>query len=233
MDEGWWLKRLDLFQSRLGYRFKNPQLLKEALTHASYANESGLPYFNERLEFLGDAVLELCVSERLYRDHPKDNEGEMTRRRSFLVCESALACWAVRVGIPPLIRLGRGLERQGGRENDSILADVAEAIWGALFLDGGYEEARSVIASLSEQSTVCDLDEPKNAKTLLQEHLQALGGKPPVYDLIEREGPDHAIRFHVLLKLPDREFDAWDSSIKGAQMLAASKALRYLEEENR
>ena len=80
---------------------------------------------------------------------------------------------------------------------------------------------------------MCDLDEPKNAKTLLQEHLQALGGKPPVYDLIEREGPDHAIRFHVLLKLPDKEFDAWDSSIKGAQMLAASKALRYMEEKNR
>lgn len=226
MDEGRWLKQVDLFQSRLGYRFENPLLLKEALTHASYANESGLPYFNERLEFLGDAVLELCVSERLYRAHTRDSEGELTRRRSLLVCESALACWAIEMELPPLIRLGRGLERQGGRENDSILADVAEAVWGALFLDGGYEAVRSAAVFLSEPSAECDLDEPKNAKTLLQEHLQAAGEKPPVYQLIGREGPDHASRFHVLLTLPGgAEFDAWDTSIKGAQMLAASKAL--------
>ena len=129
------ISSLESLERTLRYRFSDPELLREALTHASYANESGLPRFNERLEFLGDAVLELCVSETLFREHPQEEEGSLTRRRSALVCASNLARWARIWGLGSYLLLGKGMRRRGPNEN--ILADAFEAVLGALYLDGG------------------------------------------------------------------------------------------------
>ena len=213
----------------MGYTFKNVELLKEALTHASYANESGLSYYNERLEYLGDAVLELCISDQLYRSHPDMDEGGLTRLRSQLVCETSLYYWALDIKLPDALRLGRGLERQKGRQRPSVLSDAAEALWGAVFLDGGLDAARSLLHFFETPKVTFTGDDDDNPKTRLQEHLQAQGLKPPIYELLGRDGPDHAMRFHVRIELPDgRVFDAWDHNVKAAQMTVAEKALEAL-----
>ena len=130
-------EQLRAFQLKLGYEFRNAALLTEALTHSSYANENGTTY-NERLEFLGDAVLELFTSERLFAAYPNFSEGELTRLRARLVCKNSLNDWASENGLKPLIRLGKSIKKP----TDSMAADCVEALFGAVFSDGGYEAAR-------------------------------------------------------------------------------------------
>lgn len=230
-----------VFERRLGHTFQNAAILDEALTHASHANEAGIPYYNERLEYLGDAVLELCVSEILFSNHPDFDEGRLTKERSYIVREATLAKWAQTLGIPSLLRLGKGLEMQNGRENASILADAMEAVLGAVFLDGGYMAARKVVGRHMANGAQRDADaavasnranrEAKDAKSRLQERLQAMGGKPPSYVLKRRTGPDHASTFEVELCLSDgRAFAAGlGNSIKSAEFAAAENALAQLE----
>lgn len=224
------------FETLLGYAFADSEILEEALTHASYAHESGLSRYNERLEYLGDAVLELCVSEMFYRTHRDSGEGTLTKLRARIVCESALASWAETLGLPRLLRLGKGLAHQNGRKNPSVLADAMEAVIGAVFLDGGYANAHTVVVSLAEryppqhETPPAANGETKDAKTRLQEEIQAAGGAPPRYRLIDRTGPDHAAVFEAEVSLPDGTVLATGKggSIKNAEFAAAAQALRTL-----
>ncbi|MDR1965234.1 MAG: ribonuclease III [Synergistaceae bacterium] len=219
------------FESEIGYVFRDPGLLGEALTHSSYANESGCSNSNERLEFLGDAVLELCVSEILYLSAPCLSEGGLTRARSNVVREAALASWAEATRLPGLLWLGKGLECQCGRSNPSILADAMEAVLGAIFLDGGYGAVRRVVEKLvgDVERIVANVDDgsDRDAKSLLQEALQAMGDKPPVYRLTGRSGPDHASSFEVEAVFADGSMISVGrgNSIKSAEFAAAQTAL--------
>lgn len=221
------------FEEKLGYFFSDRCLIEEALTHASYAKELGLSSFNERLEYLGDAVLELCVSQILYAAYPDATEGELTKARASTVCESTLAKWAFSVDLSPLLRVSKGLERQNGRSNPSVLADALEAVFGAIFLDGGYDAAFSSVRRFFDAAGVASDEERKDAKSLLQERLQAIGDKPPLYRLTGRSGPDHATFFKVEAGLSNGTVLAVGkgTSIKAAEFDAAEKALRKLSEK--
>lgn len=224
-------ERLAEIESRAGYRFANMAYLQTALCHSSYANENGCPN-NERLEFLGDAVLELCVSDELYRRFPDAREGELTSLRSGLVNSATLALKARAIGLAEALLLGKGEESQGGRQKQSVLEDAFEAFLGAVYLDGGFECARNVLDAIFRDIwPVCINGGPKkDAKTLLQEiSLQTLGGLPD-YRRLESSGPEHAKVFKVLLLLPDgREFRAQGSSNRKAEHAAAHLALAGLK----
>ncbi len=188
------LKKLEELQETIGYRFKDVLLLNTALTHTSYVKGDGNgSVHNERLEFLGDAVLELCVSEKLYREHPELNEGVMTRVRSLSVCEGALHKSAEGFALGEYLLLSHGEEHSGGRSKPSILADAMEAVIGAVFLDGGMDEARKLVLHAVEghmERAVCNVN-TKDYKTLLQEHVQKQHQGNVTYELVEASGPDH------------------------------------------
>ena len=219
------------FENALGYVFRDRELFEEALTHSSYANENGHARSNERLEFLGDAVLGLCVSERFYSEYSEMDEGELSKARSRVVREATLASWAFATRLPELLKLGRGLEGQGGRNNPSVLADAMEAVFGAVFLDGGYEASRNTVYNLAKFDADISLtkkhDTDKDPKSLLQELLQARGDKPPIYRLTRRTGPDHAAVFEVEATMADGSVlsKGKGNSIKTAEFSAAALAL--------
>jgi ribonuclease-3 len=236
LDQVWWYGACGRFQKEIGHTFSSPELLEEALTHASYANENGLFFDNERLEFLGDAVLELGISEILFKEHPGWNEGELTRERARIVCESSLAERAKNFGLPQLLRLGRGLERQGGRENPSLCADALEACIGALHLDGGMEAAQELIRKIYEDFLEREPEEKVDAKSALQMRLQVLRGESPTYSLFAQQGPSHCPKFHVkVFSEPSSPplAEGWGSSRKEAENEAAKKALARLTSEKR
>ena len=183
---------------RLGWSFRDPALLELALTHRSFATEHGTRAHYERLELLGDAVLGLLVAEWLYRRYPELLEGELSRRKSFLVSASVLAKLADRLGIGELLRLGVGEERSRGRRKPSLLADAFEAVLGALFLDGGLSAARAAVEPLlaalaAENPRMAAAD----AKTELQELVQARGWTLPLYTVTAETGPEHEKSFAV------------------------------------
>ncbi|MDR1132794.1 MAG: ribonuclease III [Synergistaceae bacterium] len=232
------MRREHCLERELGYSFRDRELLEEALTHASYANENGR-VCNERLEFLGDAVLGLCVSEILYSSHGDMNEGRLSKARSQVVRETALASWARAIRLPETLKLGKGLEYQGGRANQSIMADAMEAVLGAVFLDGGYKASMDVVTNLlrrveSTASSCVGETEAKDAKSALQEFLQAEGSKPPVYRLTKRTGPDHAATYEVEAAVDGCVLAVGKgSSIKTAEFAAAKQAFRALSERKR
>lgn len=227
-------RALRLLQEKLGYQFESPDRLELALTHTSWANEhNGGGAHNQRLEFLGDAVLELCVSDEIYRRFPQAREGAMTETRSRLVSEPALAELARYLGLDRAILLGRGEERQEGREKDSLLADAFEAVLAAIYVDGGFFAARKVVARLYEDlwPESVDARKKKDPKSLLQEKCWKLFRQSPVYTQLEASGPAHARIFDVKLVLPDgREFLGRESSSKKAEQDAATKALANMPE---
>ncbi|KAB1438972.1 ribonuclease III [Pseudodesulfovibrio senegalensis] len=213
------------------HRFSQVKLLHLALTHSSYANEQGCEGNNERLEFLGDAVLELCISEEAYKRYPLVPEGHLTRIRSNLVKEKSLASIARGLGLDRYLLLGRGEDMQGGRERDSLLSDVFEAVIGAVFLDSGFENAKRVVAGIFSdrwpENTV--MREAKDYKSRLQEETQRLFQARPVYVLTGTEGPEHEKVFEVRVTLPDESgFEASGTSVKKAEQNAARKALELL-----
>lgn len=222
---------------KLGYEFANTEYLLEALTHSSWANESGVAgEHNERLEFLGDAVLELCVSSELFCRYPKAREGELTRIRSNLVSEASLAAVALELGLDRTILLGRGEETQGGRQRESVLADCVEAVLGAIYKDGGYAAAQGAVGRMFAPHWPDALarQQVKNAKSSLQEESQRLFRDCPVYSLVGTSGPEHAKIFEVCLTLPDgREFFGRNTSCKKAERDAAAHALQALNEPER
>ncbi len=229
LDQEWWYQACGRFQEEIGHTFSASSLLEEALTHASYANENGLSFDNERLEFLGDAVLELGISEILFFAHPEWHEGELTRERASIVCEASLAKRAKSFGLPRLLRLGRGLDRQGGRENPSICADALEACVGALYLDGGRTAAQRFMQKIYETFLREDPGETRDFKSALQVYLQTRKGELPSYSLLHREGAPHNPTFHMGAFLGDVLLgEASGRSRKEAENEAARKALEIL-----
>lgn len=219
---------MDNLEEKLGYRFKDRSLLRTALTHPSYGSDRHVAHY-QRLEFLGDAVLELTVSEHLYRALPEVPEGTLTRMRAHTVREEALCRAARRLQIGSLIRLSVGEERTGGRDKPSILADVLEAVFAAVYLDGGLEAARGVILSaLSELLEMRSLSDCLDEKSRLQEALQKRGAMPR-YAFVSSEGPAHAPVFHYRVFEGERLLgEGAGASKQLAQQEAARNALQML-----
>ncbi len=216
-------------EDRLGYRFADPHLLVLALTHSSFVNErDNAQESNERLEFLGDAVLELAVSAELYACFAAEREGQLTRLRSRLVKEASLAAMAREIGLSEYIRLGRGEETQGGRERDALLSDAFEAVLGAVFLDGGFGAARDLVTRLfaGHWPQCPSLPKAKDFKTRLQEHTQQTQRQRPIYSQESMDGPDHAKVYEVVVSLPDGcAYRGLGGSKKKAEQEAARQAL--------
>ena len=225
---------LERLQRDIPYHFRQVKLLHAAMTHSSYANEqqNGAPH-NERLEFLGDAVLELCISDELFRRFPDTREGELTAMRSRLVNQETLALLARRIGIDNCIALGKGEEIQRGRERNSLLSDAFEALLGSIYLDGGFAAVQEAVRMLfmDHWPAQSGKTKGKDGKSRLQEVTQQFFKDRPVYSLVSSAGPEHDKLFTVRLELPDKTvFVAAGSSVKRAEQAAAHMALKFLEE---
>ncbi|HWR98651.1 MAG TPA: ribonuclease III [Candidatus Methanoperedens sp.] len=217
-------------EERLGHRFRRPELLAAALTHRSAAVErpGEAAEDNERLEFLGDAVLGLAAARHLAAERPGAREGELSRLRAALVGETALAAAARDLGLGESLRFGRGEERSGGREKPSILAGALEALVGALFLDAGWRSAYRFARAIfrGPAGTALAADGGIDAKTRLQEYCQRRWRETPVYAVLERSGPAHSPRFVVEALLGGRTLGRGEGgSRKGAEQAAAAAAL--------
>jgi ribonuclease-3 len=214
-------------EGRIGYRFTDPALLDHALTHISaLAGARHRSGSYQRLEFLGDHVLGLVVSDMLFRAFPRADEGELSRRLADLVRKEACADVAQAIELGTAIRLGASESNAGGRSRVAILADVCEALIGAVFVDGGYEAAASLIIRLWEQRMRAPKRPLRDAKTMLQEWAQAQGLPTPAYREVERKGPDHDPEFRVMVELPDRvPAEGTGRSKRSAEQAAASVML--------
>ena len=179
-----------LLEKTIGHEFKDKALLDLAMTHPSFALAHKCQD-NQRLEFLGDAVLEICVSRVIYHRYPKLREGQLTRKRAALVCEANLAKAARRMDIGSYLKLDRGEELVGGRENPSILADAVEALIAAVYLDAGMDAAAALVDLAMDDYKAPEKGD-RDAKSALQEYLQALGEETPTYEIIGQDGPPHA-----------------------------------------
>jgi ribonuclease-3 len=213
----------------IDYRFADPLLLEQALTHRSLGAQN-----NERLEFLGDSVISLVVSERLFELRPESREGDLTRMRARLVRGVSLADIASGIGLGKRLNLGDEAVKSGVHRRSSILADAFEALLGAIFVDGGYQACRKVIIDLFDPliENLPDIEELKDSKTRLQEWLQARGRPLPQYALQREEGADHAKKFHVTCLLPDDGtiLEESGNSRRKAEQAAAGKVLAFLQE---
>lgn len=222
------------FQKRIGYQYLDEDKLIQALTHRSYVNElkvnSGIRH-NERMEFLGDAVLELVVSDYLYQKYDEKTEGKLTKLRASLVCEPSLAACARQIGIGDCLCLGKGEGLTGGRERDSILSDALEALIGSIYLDRGAEAAKSFI----EEKILLQLHDRGlfvDSKSRLQEYIQNGAGGELKYEVINVEGPDHRKLYTVQVICNEQRLAVGTgSSKKSAEQEAASKALELLNQK--
>ncbi len=219
-------------QKTIGYRFKNTELLHRAMSHSSYANEHRREHLkdNERLEFLGDAVLELASSDFIYRHHPNMPEGDMTKLRASLVCEPTLALCARAIDLPNFLLLGNGEEHTGGRGRNSIVSDAMEALIGAMYLDSGFAQAQQFI----EKFILNDYEHKKlffDSKTILQEIAQSqYKDQEVVYELVREEGPDHAKKFVISVRIGSKMLgEGTGSTKKAAEMEAAYNAIILLK----
>ena len=222
------MPRHPVLERRIGHRFQDPALLAQALTHRSY----GSPHY-ERLEFLGDSVLGCAVTELLFQRHPELPEGKLSRIRAGLIREESLARIARELGIAAFLRLDASTARNEGAERPSILADALEAVYGAVFLDAGYGTARDVIAR-TFGTALTDLDPEsvqKDAKTRLQETLQARRRAKPQYRVVSATGAKQSLTFEVECAVDDLELKATGSgsSRQRAEQQAAGKLLKLLE----
>ena len=220
---------------RLGYRFQNEGLLRRALTHSSMAVEQHrMGEDNERLEYLGDAVLEHLVSRHLFDAHPEMREGALTRLRSSLVCESALSAAARRLGLNDFILLSRGEEQCGGRDKDSILSDAFEAVLAAVYLDGGLEEAQRLVNEyVLSAETLEHRSSSKDSKTAFQELVHAdHKGRTIRYELVSESGPDHKKLFTMRVLVDEVEWGTGSGPSKQAAGQAAAQMAmeRYRKE---
>lgn len=218
---------LSKLEERIGYHFKDSYLLECALTHTSFANEQKIHTYKdyERLEFLGDAVLEMVSSAFLFKTYPDKKEGELTKIRASLVCEPALAYCARDMAMEEYIRLGKGEELDGGRDKDSIISDVCEAVIGAMYIDsGGVDEPQRFILT----HILSDLEDKQlfyDAKTILQERAQD-GGHTVRYEVLEENGPLHARKYVVAVCLDNRRVGTGEGrSKKAAEQQAAYHAI--------
>ena len=224
----------ELLEKRIGYYFKDRSLLKRALMHSSYVNEKHLQKYecNERLEFLGDAVLELVSSEFLFFDNETMPEGELTKSRASMVCEPSLAFCAREIELGEFLLLGKGEDATGGRKRDSITSDALEALIGAIYLDGGFASAKEFV----HKFVLNDLENKKlfyDSKTILQEIVQANFGHPISYKLLGEEGPDHNKSFHVVVSIGNVEYGSGKGRTKkAAEQEAAYQTILMLHKKN-
>ena len=225
---------LSALEKQLGISFRNPELFRQAFTHTSFAHErrdGDAPDHNERLEFLGDAVLELLVSEHLFHRYPGKNEGDLTRMRARVVCEPSLAQFAEELGFGQLVRLGKGEEMTGGRRRPALLADLFEAFVGALYLDQGLEGARrflqKVVFSRIDEAWLSRI---VDAKTRLQEVVQQERTGSLTYRIVDEWGPAHDRHFVAEVLLDGRTLGRGTGrSKKEAEQEAAAVALKELD----
>ena len=223
------------FQDTIGYHFNNEALLIQALTHSSYANEKHMKKLsdNERLEFLGDAVLELTSSEFLFENYKNIPEGELTKLRASIVCEPTLALCTEEMNLGDYIFLGNGEDRTGGRKRKSILSDALEAVIGAIYLDGGFANAKEFILKF----ILNDLEHKKlfyDSKTILQELVQGHFSESISYHLIREEGPDHNKSFTVEAYIGDLLYgEGTGRTKKAAEQEAAYHAILKLRKGNK
>lgn len=222
-------------EKKIDYHFNNQKLLHEALIHSSYANERKINKIecNERLEFLGDAVLEMVSSEFLFQKYPKMPEGDLSKLRASLVCETALANSAKEIGLGDCIYLGKGEDAGGGREKASVTSDAFEAVIGAIFLDGGIEQARRFIMRYVLNNVESHLDF-RDSKSVLQEIVQAMDANHVIsYSVIDERGPEHDKMFVVKVCINDTECGQGEGrNKKAAEKAAASQAINYLKKNN-
>ncbi len=213
---------MNSLENKIGYNFKDSTLLKTALTHSSYANESKGKYkSNERLEFLGDSVLSLVVSQRLYAEDADRPEGELTRRRAGVVCEESLYEMAQSIQLGEHLLLGKGELSGGGNRRPSILADAFEALLGAMFLDGGLKPIELLLQKYLRMD-----DQREDYKTRLQEYIQKHYDSPPLYEIVGEQGPDHDKMFETRVSLEGKVLgNGAARSKKAAQQQAAKQAL--------
>ena len=220
-------------EKRIGYSFNDKNLLLLAMTHSSYANEQKgkRKENNERLEFLGDAVLEITISDYLYKQYPGHDEGRLTKLRSSLVCEYTLAICARDVGLGQFLLLSKGEDMTGGRERDSILSDAFEALIGAIYLDGGMENAAAFI----QKNLLKDVEDKTlfyDAKTILQEMVQSKGKGLLKYVLVKETGPDHNKEFTVETKIGEKIYARGiGKTKKGAEQIAAYQTILQLKNQ--
>lgn len=223
-------RELVLLQERMGYRFAQPALLETALTHPSYGVDHRAPHY-QRLEFLGDAVFELAVSQMLYEGYEKMGEGQLTRLRAALVREESLSQVARELGLGPMIRLSVGEQRSGGADKPSILCDVCESVVAAVYLDGGFDAARALVSRLLAGRLPRQGEDALDDKSRLQEALQRAGHPSPDYQLAGQGGPDHDPVFTVWVKLEGQVVgEGSGHSKRAAQQVAARQALSNLKE---
>ena len=210
----------------LGYTFRDEALLRRALTHPSMGRED-----NQRLEFLGDAVLQYLMSDALYRAHPKEREGSLTHRRALLVCEAALSPIAKKLGLGEALAMDRGEELTGGREKPSVLCDTMEAVLAAVYLDGGMDAARGVVERCWPKED--EVERPlQDAKGALQEELQKDGGESPTYEIIGQSGPPHDPVFRAAVSWRGKVLaEGEGKSKKAAEQAAALSALKALTKQ--
>lgn len=227
------MNTLDKLQQDLNYFYTNLDLLKISLTHRSYLNENrSAKISNERLEFLGDAVLELVSSQFLYEKFPTYPEGELTSLRAKIVQTRTLAAVAVKLNIGIFLKMSKGEVSSGGTQNISILADTVEAIIGSIFLDGGFEEAKKVVYNfiLSDYEELIRQAEVEDWKSRLQEVIQAKGGNAPTYEVIKEYGPDHDRIFTIQVSYFDKAQEIGEGKSKqAAQQMAARLALEKFQ----
>ena len=225
--------KLKELEKKINYTFKDFTLLKQAMMHSSYTNEKHLPKYrcNERLEFLGDAVLELVSSEFLFKESPHPPEGELTKTRASMVCEPSLALCARDIGLGEYLLLGKGEEATGGRMRDSVTSDAMEALIGAVYLDGGFTSANEFI----HRFVLTDLEDKKlfyDSKTILQEMVQAEKGGAIRYRLTGEEGPDHNKSFCVEVLIGESVYgDGCGRTKKAAEQQAAYRAILKLRKQ--
>ena len=224
---------INLLEEKIGYKFQRPALLQEALTHRSYLNENPkwpLPH-NERLEFLGDAVLELVITEALFEKFPQEPEGKLTTLRAALVNFQMLARLSKKIELEKFLLMSRGEAKDTGRAREVILANAMEAVIGATYLDGGYEKAKELVKNIvfPEVGTVLEQGLYRDPKSLLQERTQAEQKVTPVYKLLSEKGPDHKKLFTVGVYLGEEEVARGEGMSKqDAEVEAARKALENL-----
>lgn len=225
------MTKIEELQERIGYQFKEEGLLRQALTHSSYANEKHMKKLsdNERLEFLGDAVLEIISSDFLYRNYPKLPEGDLTKLRASIVCEPTLALCTREIDLGEYLLLGKGENLTGGRSRKSILSDAMEAVIGAIYLDGGYESAKNFV----HRFILTDIEHKKlfyDSKTILQELVQGNYEEPLHYELLSEAGPDHDKKFKAEAFIGTRLIGTGSGHTKkAAEQEAAYQALLLLK----
>lgn len=221
-------------EEKLNYTFKNQKLLINALTHSSYANEArdGISS-NERLEFLGDSVLSIVVSEYIYKKFRSLPEGELTKLRASLVCEKSLCAFSRELELGKYLRLGKGEDKGGGRERDSILADAFEAVLAAIYIDGGFEKAKNhVMRFITDELQHTDDEVFKDYKTALQEIIQRNPEESVTYILTGESGPDHNKVFEVEVRLNSNTIGkGTGKNKKQAEQSAAKEALKLMGAE--